>query len=282
MQRINDFFKHNASNKIAIIGIPYDVNSSFMRGPAGAPPFIRKALFSDASNLWTEKGVDLSADDVMLDMGDLTFNQTDDPMTIIETSLTRLLDDKFLPIALGGDHAITYPLIRGFRNKYNKLSLLQFDAHPDLYHELQDNRYSHASTFARIMEDKLVDRLIQVGVRTMNGHQRSQAEKFGVEVVDMLNWRDDIQLAFDSPVYISFDMDVLDPAYAPGVSHREPGGLSPRQLISLIHSLKGPVIGADIVEYNPKNDLSEITSMVSAKILKEIAAQVLLTRAPSP
>jgi agmatinase len=278
MHRSDNSLENKLPNKIAIIGIPYDINSSFMKGSAEAPPLIRKALFSDSSNLWTEKGIDLGADDVLLDMGDLSLNKTVDPMSIIERSITRLLDDKLLPVALGGDHAITYPIIRAFRNKYKKLGLLHFDAHPDLYNEFQDNRYSHASTFARIMEEKLVDRLIQMGVRTMNGHQRVQAEKFGVEVVDMLNWNDEIQLTFDSPVYISLDMDVLDPAYAPGVSHREPGGLSPRQLISIIHSIKGPVVGADIVEYNPKNDLSETTSMVGAKLLKEIAAQLLITQ----
>ena len=274
----NDFSEHNTSQQIRIIGIPYDMNSSFMKGSAEAPALIRKALFSSASNLWTEKGIDLGAEGVIFDLGDLAFNATEDPMPIIESSIARLLDDKLLPIALGGDHAITYPIIRAFRNKYDKLSLLLFDAHPDLYDEFQGNRFSHASTFARIMEENLVDRLVQIGVRTMNGHQHAQAEKFGVEVIDMLNWQHEIRLTFDSPVYISFDMDVLDPAYAPGVSHREPGGLSPRQLISIIHSVEAPLVGADIVEYNPKNDLSEITSAVGAKILKEMAAQIIITQ----
>ena len=270
--------KGKHSLQIGIIGIPYDMNSSFMKGSAEAPPLIRKALFSGASNLWAEKGIDLGADDVMSDMGDLVFNATEDPMPIIESSITRMLDDMIIPIALGGDHAVTYPIIKAFRNKYEKLDLLLFDAHPDLYDEFQGNRFSHAATFARIMEERLVDRLVQVGIRSMNGHQRIQAEKFGVEVVDMLNWRHEAQLTFDSPVYISFDMDVLDPAYAPGVSHREPGGLSSRQLISIIHSVEAPLVGADIVEYNPRNDVSEITSVVGAKILKELAAQIIITQ----
>jgi agmatinase len=278
MPPANDFPKRNQSHLIGIIGIPYDMNSSFMKGSAEAPPLIRKALFSSASNLWAEKGIDLGADDVMSDMGDLVFNATEDPMPIIESSITRMLDDMIIPIALGGDHAVTYPILKAFRSKYEKLDLLLFDAHPDLYDEFQGNRFSHAATFARIMEERLVDRLIQVGIRSMNGHQRIQAEKFGVEVVDMLNWRHEAQLTFDSPVYISFDMDVLDPAYAPGVSHREPGGLSSRQLISIIHSVEAPLVGADIVEYNPRNDLSEITSVVGAKILKELAAQIIITQ----
>jgi arginase family enzyme len=152
---------------------------------------------------------------------------------------------------------------------------LHFDAHPDLYDEFLGNRHSHASPFARIMEEGLAKRLVQVGIRTVNGHQREQAERFGVEFVEMRNWRDDLTLDFDSPVYISFDLDALDPAFAPGVSHREPGGLSTRQAIGVIQRLRAKVVGADIVEFNPRMDPAQITAVVCAKLLKEIAAKML-------
>jgi arginase len=99
--------------------------------------------------------------------------------------------------------------------------------------------------------------------------------KFGVEVIEMHNWKDDLQLDFDTPLYISLDLDVLDPAYAPGISHWEPGGLSPRQVINLIHSLQVPVVGADIVEYNPQRDPQKITAVVAAKFVKEIAGKMI-------
>ena len=121
------------------------------------------------------------------------------------------------------------------------------------------------------MEEKLIARLVQVGIRTMNDHHRSQVEKFGVEVIEMRQLSDSFILKFDSPLYISFDMDVLDPAFASGVSHYEPGGLSTRQVISIIHSLNAKVVGADIVEFNPRRDPLGITAMAAAKILKEIA-----------
>ena len=118
-------------------------------------------------------------------------------------------------------------------------------------------------------------RLVQVGVRTTTAHQRDQIKRFGVEVISMRDLKDDLQLEFDTPVYISFDVDGLDPAFAPGVSHREPGGLSTRQAIDLIQRLKAKVVGADIVEFNPRMDPLHITGTVCAKILKEIAARML-------
>ncbi len=249
-----------------------------MRGPAEAPPIIRKSLFSDSSNLWTETGVDLGGDAVLLDAGDLDFDGTDEPMSVIETATALLLDHQIPPILLGGDHFITYPIVKAFRRKYPKLSILHIDAHPDLYHAFQGNRHSHASSFARIMEEQLVDRLVQVGIRTMNGHQRAQAEKFGVEVVEMRHWQEGFQLRFDTPVYVSLDMDAIDPSCAPGVSHLEPGGFTTRQVITLLQTLDTSVVGADIVEVNPRNDTRNLTSMAAAKILKEIAARMTIQR----
>jgi arginase family enzyme len=125
------------------------------------------------------------------------------------------------------------------------------------------------------MEEGLVERLVQVGIRTANGHQRAQVERFGVEMIEMRDWRDDWSINFDTPVYISFDLDGLDPAFAPGVSHREPGGLSTRQALNVIHRVSAPVVGADLVEFNPRMDVGGVTAMVCAKLLKEMAAKIL-------
>ena len=146
---------------------------------------------------------------------------------------------------------------------------------PILYHDFRGNPHSHASPFARIMEEKLAQRLVQVGIRTMNGHQREQAERFSVEVIEMKDMKDGLHLTFDTSVYISVDIDALDPAFAPGVSHREPGGLTTRQVIEIIQSINSPVIGADIVEFNPRMDQTGMTAVVCAKILKELAAKML-------
>ena len=167
------------------------------------------------------------------------------------------------------------PIIEAYAQKYDHLNILHLDAHPDLYDNLHGNINSHACPFARIMGKKLVARLVQAGIRTMNGHQREQAQKFGVEVMEMkdgTNWLD--KLEFDGPVYLSLDLDCLDPAFASGVSHHEPEGMTTRQVIDIIHRLKGKIVGADIVEYNPDRDLLSMTSMVIAKLLKEIIARI--------
>ncbi|HJP90823.1 MAG TPA: agmatinase [Pyrinomonadaceae bacterium] len=261
--------------KLAIIGIRYDENSSFTKGAADAPPQIRAALRSDAWNLTSENGTDLSGDSTFFDAGDIEPVPGSEMSTLIENSIYTLIADGLAPISLGGDHSITYPIVRAFTRKFNNLSVLHFDAHPDIYDTYQGNRYSHASPFARIMEHKLVRRLVQVGIRTMTADQREQVKRFGVQSIEMRNLTPNLQLEFDSPVYISFDVDALDPAFAPGVSHREPGGLSTRQAIDLIQRLKGKVVGADIVEFNPRMDPLHITGTVCAKILKEIAARML-------
>jgi len=261
--------------KLAIIGIRYDENSSFTKGAADAPPQIRAALRSDAWNLTSENGTDLSGDSTFFDAGDIEPVPGSEMSTLIENSIYTLIADGLAPISLGGDHSITYPIVRAFTRKFNNLSVLHFDAHPDIYDSYQGNRYSHASPFARIMEHKLVRRLVQVGIRTMTADQREQVKRFGVQSIEMRDLTPNVQLEFDSPVYISFDVDALDPAFAPGVSHREPGGLSTRQAIDLIQRLKGKVVGADIVEFNPRMDPLHITGTVCAKILKEIAARML-------
>ena len=265
-----------AACKLALIGFRYDENSSFMRGTADAPPLIREAFFSESSNLWSESGVNLGLPHTFFDAGDVSPVPGKDMITEIENKIVSLLSQNLRPLSLGGDHSITYPIIRAVSRSYPDLSVLHIDAHPDLYDDFQGNRYSHASPFARIMEERLVKRLVQVGVRTLNGHQKEQASRFGVEILEMKDWRDTWEPRFDTPVYISVDMDGLDPAYAPGVSHREPGGLSTRQVIDLFHRLKSPVIGADIVEFNPQMDSRGVTAMVCAKILKEVSAKMLV------
>ena len=261
--------------KLALIGIRYDENSSFTKGAADAPPQIRAALRSDAWNMNSENGTDLSGESTFFDAGDIEPVPGSDMPTLIENSISTLIADGLSPISLGGDHSITYPIVRAFARKYRDLSILHFDAHPDLYDNYQGNRNSHASPFARIMEQRLAKRLVQVGIRTFTSHQREQVRKFNVESIEMHNLTTNLQLEFDSPVYISFDIDALDPAFAPGVSHREPGGLSTRQAIDLIQRLKGQVVGADIVEFNPRMDPLHITGTVCAKLLKEIAARMI-------
>lgn len=257
---------------VAIVGIPFDGNSSFLKGSSLAPQYIRDALHSQSSNMCTEGVLDLDREPRLLDLGDLEIK---DYIDDIRSPVFELLERGASVLSLGGDHSVTYPILRAYRKKYKRLSILQLDAHPDLYHEYEGNKYAHGCPFARIMEENLADRLVQVGIRTMNPHQQEQAARFNVEIIDMKHWDSSFKPVFDGPVYLSLDMDVLDPAFAPGLSHYEPGGLSTLDVIRIIQGLEAPLVGADIVEFNPKRDLQNITAMAAAKFLKEIVGKML-------
>jgi len=257
-----------------LLGIPFDANSSWMRGASQAPPKIREALGSYSSNLWTETGIDLGKEGVYLDAGDLSFD-SGDPSATIERRAGEALDRRAPLVCLGGDHSVTYPIVRAFTKRIPGLTIIHFDAHPDLYDEFEGRRLSHACPFARIMEEGVAKRLVQVGIRTMTGHQREQAKRFGVEVLEMRSLPALEQIKVDGPIYISFDMDVLDPGSAPGVSHREPGGMTAREAIAHIHAIPGKIVGADIVEFNPLQDATDLTAKVAAKVLKEILGKII-------
>ena len=256
-------------NKIIIQGISYDEKSSFLKGAAKAPPLIRKFYHSFASNYFAENGVDTNSENVS-DKGDFEIADYFD----IEKITTENLETDAKLITLGGDHSITFPIVKAISKTHPKFDILHFDAHPDLYDELLEDKYSHASPFARIMENGLAEKLVQVGIRTLNAHQKQQAEKFGVEIIEMKNLDSSDIPNFENPVYISLDMDAFDPAFAPGVSHQEPGGLASRQVIEIIQNIQQKIIGADIVEYNPTRDVRDLTGILAAKCLKEILGKM--------
>jgi arginase family enzyme len=238
-------------NPVTLLGIPFDANSSYLRGPAKAPRAIRETLHSGASNLCTEEGFDLEEAPGFRDGGDVDLERIEEAAAEVLATGSRLL-------SLGGDHSITLPLLRAHAKLQPNLTVLQLDAHPDLYDELDGNRFSHACPFARAMEEGLM----------------AQAERFGVEIVEMKDWRPGLDLGLDEPFYLSLDLDVVDPAFAPGVSHHEPGGLSSRELLELIQGLPAAPIGADVVELNPDRDPTGITAALAAKLVKEIAGRM--------
>jgi arginase len=261
--------KRNQS--IGLVGIPIDYHCSYKRGPALAPPIIRALLKSEAANLSTESGKDIESEVGILDLGDLSLPETESAFGLAESEIEELLQKSLKPLAIGGDHAVTYPILKALRIKYPHLTVVQIDAHSDVHHDFLGDKYSHASVFARIMEEGLCDHLVQIGVRTLDAHQRKQLKHFEIKVIEMKEFRSNAIHKFDGPAYVSFDIDSLDPAFAPGVSHREPGGLSTREAINLLHSLRGEIVGADLVEYNPECDFQNITAAAAAKLIKELA-----------
>ncbi len=261
--------------KVSVLGFPWDEQSSYLRGAAQGPAQIREIIACGASNLCSEDGIDLAQDERFALCEDIALDEGGPALGQIEAKVAETLSRDERVLALGGDHAITYPILRAYAKRYPDLNILHFDAHPDLYEEFEGNALSHACPFARIMEEGLARHLTQVGIRCANAHQRGQIERFGVEVIEARQVGPELRLELEGPLYLSFDLDALDPAYAPGVSHHEPGGLSVRQVLDIIQAIDVPLVGADIVELNPLRDEHDRTAAVAVKLMKEIAAKML-------
>jgi agmatinase len=267
--------------KVGILGIRDDSNSSFMRGASQAPRIIRETFLSESSNTYCEHGLDIEA--ITTDFRDIS--QPDTHELVDEFMRNIMVTNSLQPLTLGGDHAISYPVVRAVSRILNKpLTIVHFDAHPDVYPDFENNPFSHASPFARILETTGVcHKLIALGIRTATPIQRAQYAKYGVSCLEAKDFpahgRDCATflqplIAPTDPVYISFDMDVIEPGLAPGVSHREGGGISVRQAVDAIHAIPGRVVGADLVEFNPLRDISGVTAAVAAKLFKELASKI--------
>ena len=333
---------------MALLGLPSDLNSTYLRGPALAPPVIREALACDSANSYAELGE--SFGEIVADHGDVSLAADTTPREAdaeLESAVAALLrgggaPGQLAPLLLGGDHSVTFPAFRALAShcrtslqpcalRQLPICIVHFDAHPDLYEEVgtfmpDENAFSHASPFARIMESGDCAALLQLGCRTVNPHQRAQRQKHGVRSVDAFAWPDTRQGLWDwldsalpkqCLVYISIDTDALDPAFAPGVSHYEPGGLSVRNILDVIQSLAPAppggwpaddpmprpqwsvgsqrwAIGADFVEFNVSRDIGAshdcdgavtrpgMTAMVGAKLVKELAALLHRSRQAMP
>lgn len=259
---------------IHLIGLPTDQNSSFERGAALAPAAIREALWSDRGNLSTLSGLEIGADINLMDKGDLPLSDTDTAADdiLIGRAIDAALDSGAVPLSLGGDHAVTFPLVAAIAAKHGPVDILHFDAHPDLYADFEGNPRSHASPFARIMEAGHAARLVQVGIRTLTRHCREQADRFGVEILPMPGFDPAQVPALEGPLYISIDLDGIDPSEAPGVAHPEPGGLTVREVLATLAKQKAKIVGADIVELNPGRDLNNVTAILAAKLVRELAS----------
>ncbi len=252
--------------QIQLIGIPYDRKSSYAGGTRSAPGRIREEMQSSAYNIYSENMRPVLGAEMITDAGDIMVQAYEDLLPQLQEKLSN--EGRYL--FLGGDHSVTYPIVKALHAIHGSFHILHLDAHGDLYDEFEGDRFSHACPFARIMEDNLAASLTQVGVRTMTPHQMEQAEQFGVEVFEMKDIAHFDPRFLEGPLYISFDLDVIDPAFTPGISHRESGGLSPRSIIDWFQDINVPIIGADIVEYNPLRDIDGITASVACKMVKEL------------
>ncbi len=261
---------------IKLIGIPFDGNSSFLKGPALAPPRIRLMETDGSANSFCESGIEILNGENYSDLGDMAFpnSNAEEVYNKIKERISQELKSNDKIICFGGDHSISFPIIESYTDSFKNLNILHLDAHADLYDNFDNNPYSHASPFARLLEKNVINSLTQVGIRTLNTHQKEQAAMFGVNVIEMKNFNYDFINTLQAELYISLDLDVLDPAFAPGISHHEPGGMTTRELIKIIQTISVSIVGADIVEYNPTRDINNMTAMVAYKLFKEIVVKM--------
>lgn len=262
------------SSPVKLIGLPTDRNSSHIRGPAKAPSAIRAVLMSGMSNLCAENGTDLENIDVFVDGGDVDLCEDAGDFAKITAASERAFKNG-AAVFLGGDHFVTWPIIEGLVSAgIEPPHLVHIDAHPDLYPDFEGNPESHASPMARLNENGRLRSLTQIGIRTVNAVQQKQIDKYSVTVIAPSELENLANLLPTGPTYITIDLDGLDPAFAPGVSHHEPGGLTVREVLDIVKKLPGPIIGADIVELNPERDINDMTAAVAVKLLKELVARI--------
>jgi len=258
-----------------ILGAPYDAMSTNRRGAVKAPQAIREASSARSLNPCTEEGHSLKEVIRLADNGDLILPE--DPIEMereVRGAVSEILDSGAVPLLLGGDHSITFAAAKSVAEKHGKIDILYMDAHPDLYDRYDDSPYTHASTAYRLAKEVDFGRFVQVGVRMPAEGQFDLAKELGIQLITAYHLVAPENLKFENPLYITLDMDCLDPAFAPGVGNPVPGGLTSRELLDILKSLTGKVAGADVVEYVPDFDVSQITATAAARFVIEIAGLI--------
>jgi agmatinase len=264
-----------------VLGLCWDKSSSYRKGSAKAPKAIREYTSSKIYNPYTENNVNIKDCWKIYDLGDVTPPSLSEASQAVKEAVSRNANSK-LYIFLGGDHSITYAILKALKEVLNgSWGLIYFDAHPDLYESYDGNLYSHACTTRRIVEDGIINpqRIIQIGIRASTAEQTAYAEKANIKIVSTSEVYKNTEkippiivkaLNKVKNVYVSLDVDVLDPAFAPGVGNPEGGGITLRNLIDIIHNLKGlNMMALDVVEANPDYDCMGITFCSISKFFKE-------------
>jgi len=288
LKRQDNFFglMHSTAKRVlVVIGLPWDATSSYRRGAAGGPDAIRRATSGRLYNQFTEQGLDLAAYWRVCDHGNV--KETRD-ISNLKKSLASAMSlhhhDNYSTLFLGGDHFVTYPSFSLTAKKCKcRLSLLYFDAHPDLYESYEGSRYSHATVVSRILDNRNLSsgNVCYVGIRASTSEQNERIRTLGLTAYtteDVYRRGCDAiassirSMLLDQPVYLSFDLDCLDPAFAPSVGNPQPGGLSTRQMLEILQGLEGlEIVAADIVECSPRFDSNaRTTAFTSAILIKEL------------
>src|SRR5947199_3270113 len=270
--------------EVALIGVPFDGGTTYRSGPRFGPRHVREQ--SAIIRPWNPVlQVNPFAKHRTADFGDLPVNplSIEDTFRRIEKGVAPLLDAQVRCVCVGGDHSVSLPLLRAVARKHGTVSLVQFVAHNDLWDEYFGSKYSHGTPFRRAFEDGLLEdgRVLQVGLRGQVYGERDFdfAREHRVKMVTaeelqrqgMAMVRKHLAAFRGKAVYVTLDIDVVDPAYAPGTGTPQVGGLTSMQILELVRALRGlQIVGCDLVEVSPPYDTGEITSLLAANLLFEL------------
>ncbi len=272
---------------LGVLGLPWDASSSFRKGAVEGPKYIRHATSGQLYNSFAETGRNIKDTWQILDLGDALIESLDveGAKNLVLSTLHMYHRQEMRFFFLGGDHLSTYFTFTALKSLQDlRIGLIYIDAHPDLYEQYEGNPYSHACVVKRIINETNIEpeTIIQVGIRSPTPEQVDYANSVGIKTITTKDIaQNGPQTAAETVkslipkyldgVYLSIDLDVLDPAYAPGVGNPEPAGLTTRELIEFLHGLQGIKIHSfDIVELCPKFDPSGISALAAAKLIKEI------------
>jgi agmatinase len=276
--------KLNLAN-LCVVGFPWDISSTFRKGSKAAPPVIRKITTAKFYDPFTEDGVDLTRIWRVYDYGDVEAAASNDEMRKnVYNVIRNLYNDDLRFLFLGGDHLITYFTLHALTQlSKGNWALIYLDAHPDLEEEYEGDRYTHGCVVRRLVEETNLrpQSVVEVGIRSFLPPERKFADDVGIKIMSTLEFErlgasDAAKRVLEllpkdvERIYLSIDLDILDPAYAPGLGYPEAGGISTRSLIDFIYGLRGSeIVAFDVVELCPQYDSSSITAIGVGKIILE-------------
>ena len=262
-------------------GYPFEGTACFRKGTAKAPDEIRRHSYNFETYLM-ELGVDLS-DVALNDYGNLELTKDQGKNESLVTDLvTKIVDGGKFPIGLGGEHSLTPPAVKAVQAKYPNLIVVILDAHLDFRVEYENNPRSHATVTRRVSEIVGTDRVCSIGTRSVSRAEISEARGIGLKFIES-GWTElreylaDLIDDLDGPVYLSLDMDAIDPAFAPGVGTPEPFGMTPYEVIQTINFFADRIVGFDCVEVCPPYDNGN-TSALAARLTRHLVGAIWQTQ----
>ncbi|WP_022669724.1 agmatinase [Hippea alviniae] len=259
-------------SRIVLVGVPYDGTSTFRPGSRFAPASIREASYGiESYSPYQDKDL---RDIRFYDIGDIPLSYSDVNLNleIIESFIHKIITKGRRVLALGGEHLISYPIIKAHKRKFKDLVVIQLDAHSDLIDSYRAEKFSHATVMRRTAEVVGFENLYQLGIRSMVREDKLlPLRDKNMCMLDLSKAKEFLDEIKDKPIYLTVDLDVLDPSVFPGTGTPEPGGITYKELLNFLLKLKDKrLIGADVVELSPHYDPSGVSSIVAASIVREL------------